>query len=131
MANKRKVSLRTICTITALSLTACAAAPRAPSGYETDFEEYLTRPHARAFAIAGAKGDTGPAFGMAVAQVAVRDALDLALARCEAVQKRYKETLACRLWAIGDINVNDMTPAEIEAAIAAYRENPGATNDDL
>ena len=115
----------------ALSLTACAPPPRGPIGYETDFEDYLEQPHARAFAIAGAQGDTGPSFGMASEQVAVEEAINLALARCEEVQKRYKETLACRLWAIGNIDVREMTPAELEAAIAVYRENPNATNDDL
>ena len=115
----------------ALLLAACAAPPRGPSGYETDFEAYLESPHARAFAIAGAKGATGPSFGMASEQSAVQDAIDLALARCEEVQARFAETQPCRLWAIGDIDVHEMTPAQLEAAIAVYRENPGASNDDL
>lgn len=114
-----------------LSLAACADPPRAPIGYETDFEDYLKRSHAKAFAIAGAKGDTGPSFGMAAAQTSVEDAIDLAIARCEEVQQRFNETLRCRLWSIGDIDVRAMTPEQLAAAIALYRENPGATNDDL
>ena len=133
MAHKREGSLQAsfVMIAAALSLAACAAPPKGPSGFQSDFEDYLKRPHARAFAIAGAKGDTGPSFGMASEQVAVQDAIDLALERCEEVQKRFDETLACRLWAIGDIEVHQMTPAQIEAAIAVYRENPGATNGDL
>ncbi len=112
-------------------LAACGPPPQAPSGFETDFEDYLKRPHARAFAIAEAKGDTGPSFGMAAERNAVLDAMDRAVARCEEVQKRFKETLPCRVWFIGDIDVHDMTPEELKAAIAVYRVNPSATNDDL
>ncbi len=123
---------RAICALAAAAqLAACASPPQAPSGYESDFEDYLERPHARAFAIAAAKGNLGPAFGMASAETAVLDAIDRALARCQEVQNRFDEPLPCRLWFIGDIDVHDMTPEQLQAAIAVYRENPGATNDDL
>ncbi|MDJ0983313.1 MAG: hypothetical protein QNI94_16945 [Kiloniellales bacterium] len=120
-----------VLTAAAALLAACAAPPEAPSGLETDFEDYLKRPHARAFAIAEAKGDTGPSFGMSAEQNAVLDAMDRAVARCEEVQKRFKDTRPCRVWFIGDIDVHEMTPEQLEAAIAVYRVNPSATNDDL
>ncbi len=118
-------------TAAATLLAACAAPPQAPSGFESDFEDYLKRPHARAFAIAEAKGDTGPSFGMAAEHNAVLDAIDRAVDRCEEVQKRFKDTRPCRVWFIGNIDVHEMTPAQLEAAIAIYRLNPSATNDDL
>ena len=111
-----------------LSLAACADPPRAPIGYETDFEDYLKRSHAKAFAIAGATGDTGPSFGMAAAQTSVEDAIDLAIARCEEVQKRFNETLRCRLWSIGDIDVpRDDAPSSSQPpsrSIARTRARP-------
>ena len=133
MRNAKGSRPQAISTVTAAAtlMVACATPPPGPSGFEADFEDYLKRPHARAFAIADAKGDTGPSFGMAAEQNAVLDAIDLAVARCEEVQKRFKETQPCKLWFIGDIDVHEMTPEQLQAAIAVYRENPSATNDDL
>ena len=98
-----------------------------PTDFWGDFENYQTKPHYRAFAMTKGGHSTQRAIGFAWNRGSVDAAIEKTLETCD----EYRDFQDCRIFYIGDINVEGMSDEEIEHAKEVYRRNRSATNDDL
>jgi hypothetical protein len=70
-------------------------------------------------------------WGRAAGYESMQEAIDNALEQCVVAQKRDSIPSECRLYALGNIIVYDMSDAELRAATELYKTNKNATNADL
>ena len=137
-----------------LPLLACnSASVPAPEGYDSEFDNYLNKPHYKAFVVtetatrdaasaeqsqpakgkvsASGSGTSGPSFGRAWGQSTVERAIAAALDNCQRAQKLFDIQLECRIHSLGDIDVSGLRDEGVQRAIEVYRGNVFATREDL
>ncbi len=98
-----------------------------PTDFWGDFETYRSKPHFRAFAMTKGGHPTQRAIGFAWNRGSVDAAIEKTLETC----REYQDYQECRVFYIGDINVEGMSDEEFKHAKEVYRRNRSATNDDL
>jgi hypothetical protein len=93
------------------------------------YKAYKKKPHYRALACAsiGRSGYCTWGYLLPTAEYAAERVLE----RCDEEVRQYPEMGQCRLRFIGDIDVEGLKGAELEAAIRVYQLNPNATKKDL
>lgn len=92
----------------------------------TFYQKYKGKPHYRALACTRQHGRAW-ACGGAWGHSTVRGAIDRAMSECEKSTMSHEVFLACRLKAIGNINVGDMNKEQLDQAIERYRFDLNAT----
>jgi hypothetical protein len=97
----------------------------------SQYQDYLTKPHYRAFATAPSHGDDAVSTGYTWNHRTVEGAIEQALKGCKDGEKKQIQITPCELHSIGDINVAGMKKEQIDKAIALYTLNKFATNDEL
>jgi len=110
-----------------LALSACQTPAALPPGAGDSYtHKYRNLPHYRAYAV----GDPtiSWAVGWSSGHPSVRDAIDRALNTCGSGTTRVTASW-CSVYAIGDLIVKGMTPAELEQAIQFYQRDPSATKE--
>jgi hypothetical protein len=85
------------------------------------YDNYKTKPHFRIFAMSDGNPSDGWAYGTAWQYNNVEDAIKRAMRECRRGEGRYATRSECRLYAVGDTEVAQMTQEELDATIAAYK----------
>ena len=103
-----------------------------PTVMHQDYQEYLSKSHYRAFAATprptrGFAWAAGWSWGYGTVEGAINGALE----NCQKRQEKYIKIFECRLHSVGDINVGGMSEEQLDKAIALYKSNIWATNEDL
>lgn len=96
-----------------------------------DYQDYLSRPHYRAFAATSGAGSLAASLGFASNRKSIEEAIERALAGCRKGQKKYFKISKCRLYAVGDTIVAGFSEERINRAITQYYSNRYATNVTL
>ena len=115
-------------------LIGCSADRGLSTGQHHFFQKYKTKPHYRALSFTGSLPRAGSMSGASFSASSVEKAIEGALQRCEKGKKEnvWETPIGdCELFAIGDIVVHGMSDDELESAMALYRTNPYADNDEL
>jgi hypothetical protein len=116
-------TLRSSLALLILLVAGCTGTQRPEGRLGPFLERYRTQPHYRAFAVAqGTSSSRSYGLGAAAAASTVRQAMDLALARCNRGQDPSLLT-GCRLYAVGNIQVYDMDPEQLALAECVYGQN--------
>ena len=98
-----------------------------PNDFWGDFANYRTKPHYRAFAMTKGGQLAERSAGYAWSAESVDAAIQKSLELCQELRELHK----CRVFYIGDINVEGMSDEELKHGKEVYRRNRSATNDDL
>lgn len=112
-------------------LVGCQTTGASDPRWHHAYQEYLAKPHYRAFAATGGAGRLAASIGWSWRRGSVEDAIENALAGCSRGQKKYIQISKCELFAVGDIKVAGMSGEQIDTAIALYTSNRYATTEDL
>jgi hypothetical protein len=101
-----------------------------PALFPQKFEEYKEMPHYRALAT-GYVDRWNSIFFVAVGHENAIEAIDAAYEGCDLELEEEGRDWGCSLFAIGDIDVRDLTQEQFQQAIELYEDSTSATNADL